>query len=165
MPQDKYHTHVEPRLQEIEAWCRDGLSDKQIAQNCGIAESTFSRYKLLHKELKECLVRTKNIVDNVIVVNAYFKRAIGYTAVEVRREYVYIKDEETGKVERVLAKEIEQDRHVPGDPRAMENWLALRQGETWGALHPGTRNLNADDDSGTGIVLLPERRKETADEQ
>lgn len=44
MAKSKYDTHVEPRLIEVEGWARDGLTDKQIAKNLGIAYSTFREY-------------------------------------------------------------------------------------------------------------------------
>lgn len=157
--QSKYETHVKPRFAEIEAWCRDGLSDEDIAHNCGVAESTFSEYKNRHPELKELLTRTKDYVDNVEVVNAYFRRATGYTVVERKREYIYVQNEKTGKTERILLKETEQDKHIPGDPRAMETWLALRQKAAWGAIRQkgGLWDNSNDDDNNTGVVLMPER--------
>ena len=161
----KYETHVEPRFDEIAAWCRDGLTDEQIAKNCGVAESTFSEYKNRHPELKELLARTKAIVDNVEVVNAYLRRITGYTAIEVKREYGIIHNKETGKMERVLLKETEQERHIPGDPRGMETWLAMRQKETWGALRQkGGFWTDSEDEGNTGVVMIPEKRVVDEDE-
>ena len=36
---------TEDALLMLRAWARDGLSDKQIAQRIGIAESTFYEWK------------------------------------------------------------------------------------------------------------------------
>jgi DNA-binding NarL/FixJ family response regulator len=41
----KYETYVEPRLQEIEEWIREGLTDYCIADNLGIRQETLIRYK------------------------------------------------------------------------------------------------------------------------
>lgn len=155
----KYFSHVQPRLEEIAAWSRDGVSDADIAKNCGVAASTFCDYKNLHSELAEVLARTKNYVDNVVVVGAYYRRAIGYDAVETKKEYIIVTDKETGKQQRILVKETEQTKHIPGDPRAMENWLRHRQPEQWGEI----KNNNPDDNN-TGVVLIPAVREDEDDE-
>lgn len=155
----KYFTHVQPRLKEIAAWCRDGVSDKDIAKNCGVAASTFSDYKNIYPELSDVLTRTKDYVDNVIVVGAYYQRAIGYDAVETKKEYIIVTDKETGKQQRILVKETEQTKHIPGDPRAMENWLRRRQPKTWADIGKGEGG-----DDNNGIVLIPAVREDEDDE-
>ena len=37
----KYETDVKPRLVEIEAWKRDGLTNEQIMKNLGIGRDSF----------------------------------------------------------------------------------------------------------------------------
>src|SRR5690606_41175172 len=59
----KYHTHVEPRLKEIEAWARDGLTDEQIAKNLGVAYSTFRKYKDEYPAFSAALKKGKEVVD------------------------------------------------------------------------------------------------------
>lgn len=146
----KYQTHVEPRLEEIEAWSRDGVSDKDIAHNLGIAYSTLRVYRETHEPLAYVLKQNKDHVDNVIVTNAYLKRITGYDVIEVKRTYSY-KVGPDGKAHRVLTGEVEQTRHIPGDPRAQEFWLAHRQPDKWSAL------LKSDDDDENkgGIALIP----------
>ena len=40
-----YTEKVLPKLELVEGWARDGLSEKDIAHNLGIALSTLSEYK------------------------------------------------------------------------------------------------------------------------
>ncbi|MBQ8004346.1 MAG: hypothetical protein IJ299_04560 [Oscillospiraceae bacterium] len=127
----KYETHVLPRIQEIEAWCRDGLSEENIALKLGVAYSTFRLYKSNNSALSAVLARVRDYVDDVEVVPAYLKRVKGYDVTERKREYLYVKDESTGKYEKVLFKETEQERHIPPDPRAAEFWLTNRQPDKW----------------------------------
>lgn len=73
----KYFTHVQPKLETIKGWARNGLSNEQIARNLGVAESTFYEYKNQHPELEEALRR--GVEDAIMEVeNALFKSAIGF---------------------------------------------------------------------------------------
>jgi hypothetical protein len=146
----KWESHVQPRLEEIEAWARDGVSEKDIAQNLGIAYSTFREYRDKYSALGAALARTKEYVDKVVVVGAYLRRITGYDTTEVRREYAWTLDDE-GNPKRILAKEIEQTRHIPGDPRAAEFWLTRRQGKDW----PMQLAAKQEESEEGGIVEIP----------
>lgn len=73
----KYDTHVKDRFIEIEGWARDGLIDKQIAKNLGVAYSTFRLYVKEYSALSAILKRGKEVVDRE-VENALLKSAKGY---------------------------------------------------------------------------------------
>ncbi len=154
MSKGKYESNVLPRLDEIEAWARDGVSDEDIARNLAVAYSTFRRYKETHQALSAALARGKDYVDNVIVTNAYLRRITGYDTTETRREYVYVQDPGGGEPVRMLSKETEQVRHIPGDPRAAEFWLVNRQKLKWRRTD---KDLTTNDGEGadTGVVELP----------
>lgn len=153
MSKGKYESNVLPRLDEIEAWARDGVSDEDIARNLAVAYSTFRRYKETHQALSAALARGKDYVDNVIVTNAYLRRITGYDTTETRREYVYVQDPGGGEPVRMLSKETEQVRHIPGDPRAAEFWLVNRQKLKW--RRPGDTAGQDADSVETGVVELP----------
>ena len=61
MAKSKYETHVLPKLDLVEAWARDGLVEKQIAHNLGVAVSTLNLYKKDHPEFSEALARGKEV--------------------------------------------------------------------------------------------------------
>lgn len=63
MSNPKYFTHVEPKLELIEGWARDGFTDEQISKNLGIAYSTFREYKKKYSALSTALKNGKEIVD------------------------------------------------------------------------------------------------------
>ena len=153
MGKSKWESHVQPKLELIEAWARDGLAERDIAHNLNVAMSTFSQYKLDHPELQDALARGKEYVDNVIVVNAYLRRATGYTTEETRREYKYMPNPDTGVMERVLVKESVQEVHIAGDARAMEFWLCNRQPDKW---HRPAQEQNVKvDATDTGVAIMP----------
>lgn len=77
----KYHTHVKPRLEEIQSWREKGESEKIIAKKLGVAMSTFSEYKLKFPEFAEILQHSKvNLVNNL--KKALWKEAMGFEHVE-----------------------------------------------------------------------------------
>lgn len=141
----KFYTHVEPRLVEVEGWARDGLIDEQIAKNLGVAYSTFRKYRDEHPALSAALKRGKEVVDRE-VENALLKRALGYKFDEVTREIAEIKNEETGKHERVLIETKRVTKEVQPDTTAQIFWLKNRKPAEWRDKqqieHMGEMNVN-----------------------
>ncbi len=120
-----WDTKIEPRLLEIAAWCRDGHTDKEICKALQIAISTFSRYKLAKKELKEALKVNKAIAD-ITVENSLFKRANGYEFEEITKE---IKTDIEGHV---ISRQVKQvQKQVAPDTKAIERWLMNRMPDKW----------------------------------
>ena len=132
-PRTKYETVVLPRLLEIEAWARDGVIDRDIAKNLGMAYSTFNEYKK-RPELSEALKKSKAVAD-IIVENALFKKATGYTQT-VKKTFkckVVEYDETTGRKirESEELREGVDEVHVPPDTTAQIYWLNNRKPEVW----------------------------------
>src|SRR5690606_32983230 len=76
---------VLPKLNLVEAWARDGLTDEQIAKNLDVAYSTFRVYKDEFPALTAALQKGKDDID-IQVENALLKAALGYTFEEVTKE-------------------------------------------------------------------------------
>ena len=82
----KYQRWLEPDgLLLLEAWARDGLTDEQIAEKCGVSASTLYEWKKNSPEISESLKRGKEVVD-IQVENALLRRALGYRYDEVTKE-------------------------------------------------------------------------------
>ena len=47
----------------LEGWARDGLTDVQIAHNCGISVKTLYEWKNAYSEIREALKKGKDVVD------------------------------------------------------------------------------------------------------
>ena len=120
----KYFTHVKPRLNEIKGWARNGLVDEQIAQNLGVATSTFYEYKKKFPELSEALKLNKEAAD-LEVENASFKSAVGYEYEEVTRELI--------NGELVVTKVVK--KHMPPNVTAQIFWLKNRLPDKWRDRH------------------------------
>ena len=70
----KYEDIILPNLLQIEAWYRDGATDKEVYEALGIGKTTFYKYVKEHLELKELQKRTKPIVD-IEVENMLLKKS------------------------------------------------------------------------------------------
>lgn len=127
MAKGKYADWIAPEgLLKIEGWARDGLTDKQIANNIGITVKTLYEWENRFSNICESLKRGKEIVDRQ-VENALLKRALGYEYTEIIREAV--KDPETGEMEMCVTKEI--TKQAMPDTTAQIFWLKNRKPDKW----------------------------------
>lgn len=128
MAKGKYEKWLEPDgLLLLEAWARDGLTDKQIAEEkIGITERTLTNWKARFSSVFSALKKGKEVVD-VEVENALLKRALGYSTTEVTRERAL--NPETGKFELVVTKAVTKE--VPPDTTAQIFWLKNRRPDLW----------------------------------
>lgn len=117
---------VEEKIFLVECWAREGLTDEQIANNLGIAPSTFYEYKNQHPEFSEALKKGKEVVD-FEVENALLKRALGYEYEEKTYELRY--NERLNKNVETLTKRVV--KHVMPDTTAQIFWLKNRQPRKW----------------------------------
>lgn len=121
MAKGKYEYWLTPEgLIKLEGWARDGLTDKEIAQNMGIAESTLYDWKNKYSEISESLKKGKEVVDRE-VENALLKRALGY-------EYTETKTKSEGGVVTEVTTTIKQ---VIPDVTAQIFWLKNRKHAEW----------------------------------
>jgi hypothetical protein len=97
----KYETHVEPYLDKIAYWRKDGLTEEQIAKDkLHIAYSTLNLYKKQKSELSEAL---KDGKDDLIreLKESLYKRAMGH---EVEETKTYIEKDDSGKEKKKVEK-------------------------------------------------------------
>lgn len=119
----KYGAWIAPEgLLKIQGWARDGLSDKQIAHNIGITQTTLYEWQKRFPELSEALKKGKEVVDRE-VENALLKRAMGYEYDEVTQEPVTDKD--TGITEMRVTKRV--TKQIAPDVTAQIFWLKNRK--------------------------------------
>ena len=121
MAKGKYEAWLtEEGLLQLEAWARDGLIDKQIAENIGITTTTLYDWKNKYPAISEALKRGKEVVD-IHVENALLKRALGYEYDEVKEKYEYGR-----MVERTVTR-----KEVVPDTTAQIFWLKNRKPTVW----------------------------------
>ena len=134
MATGKYQKWLEPDgLTLLAAWARDGLSNEQIAKNCGVNPDTLYSWKARFSEISEALARGKEIVD-AEVENATHKAATGYTA-QVRKTFKlrHVDYDDRGrKVREYETLEVGYDEvHVPANVNAQKFWLINRKPQQW----------------------------------
>ena len=111
---------TEDGLLKVTGWARDGLIEKQIAKNMGVAETTLRGWKHRFPELVEALRKGKEVVDRE-VENALYKRALGYWVTETKTTTLAdgsVRTEET-------------HRHIVPDTTAQIFWLKNRKPDQW----------------------------------
>lgn len=134
---DKYKDYVKPMLIEIAVWCRNGMTEKELATQLGISVSALKKYKREHKELAKAMAYTRPRAD-ANVEDALFKRAIGYQFEEVTKERVIVTDkygnpiiDDNGvpKTKMEVTKIVKKE--VQGDVGAQQFWLKNRKPDVW----------------------------------
>lgn len=129
MAKGKYEQWLTPEgLGRIEAWCRDGLDDKQLAAKMGISPSTLYAWQKEHPEISEAATRGRAGAREQIL-NSLYKKATGFSiTVKTPMRRRVSRDEDVIEI-------VEKEEYFPPDDRAARLWLnaherqILRDGE------------------------------------
>jgi transposase-like protein len=117
-------TDYRPEMcEQVQQWVQDGIVNHEIAARLGIDEATLYRWKNEYCEFCEAFQRGHNY-RHQNVVNALYKRCIGYEYTETTKEPA---DEKTGdpskpvKTKMVITKKVK--KQVAPDTGAIEFYL------------------------------------------
>lgn len=138
---NKYETLVLPRIEEVLHWCRDGLTDKEIAQRLGVHPSTLITYKHTHPDLAAAMLENKQKAD-YRVEDSLYKRAMGYEYEEVVKELMpkrdkygnLLTDEDGAVIQELVVTKVTKKQMAP-DTTAQIFWLKNRQPGKWRDRH------------------------------
>ena len=149
-----YTEKVLPKLELVEGWARDGLSEKDIAHNLGIALSTLSEYKNKFSEFSEAIKKGKEVSD-YIAENRLFLKVCGFSKVIKKPFKIKVPVMQNGikvadKEEIVTA---DEEVYFPPDLGAIVFYLKNRLPEKWS---DAPKKDIAETDGG-GVIILPER--------
>ena len=111
--------YQEAYAEQARKLCLLGYTDAELASFFEVSEATINNWKLERPEFLESIKKGKAVADGE-VASTLFNRAIGYTAKEKR-------EEKTADG----FKEVDAEKHVPGDVTAMIFWLKNRQKDKW----------------------------------
>lgn len=127
MAAGKYQRWLEPEgLTLLEAWVRDGLSEEEIAEKCGVGAATLCRWKEEYPPVREALKGGREAAD-AQVEKALLRRALGYRYDDVTREERL--DKNTGESRMVVTKIVSKEAQP--DVSALIFWLKNRRQGVW----------------------------------
>jgi hypothetical protein len=104
--------------------CRNGLTDREVADILGISPRTFYRWRGEHDEFAEAVAIGKDRADER-VESALYQRAVGY---EYESAKIFHPAGAAGPV--IVPFTV----HVPADVRAALQWLGCRRPEDWSRM-------------------------------
>lgn len=144
----KFHDWVtDDGLLVIQGWARDGLTDKQIAKNIGIAEKTFCVWKDKFESIATALKKGKAPVDYE-VENALLKSALGHTVTVRKPVKVKVEKQKVGqgKVVEEHIEYVDEEIYVPPSNIAQIFWLKNRRPDKWRDKPQPTQAATMQDD-------------------
>lgn len=147
----------------LKGWARDGLTDEQIAYNCGLKNrKTLYDWKKKHSNISNALKKGKEVVD-IEVENALLKNALGYYYVEetvsTKKEVIYKNGKRLKEISEPVVVELQRYKHP--ETMAQMYWLNNRKPEQWRNKREHDKEKEEKDDSGVVIVDdLPKWKQE-----
>lgn len=111
-------------LEQIAAWARDGLTDKELAKKMGISPSTLYEWEKRFPEILESLKINKELAD-ARIEDALYRRACGCVVKKTTHEITIDKDGNKH------VKTYETEEEVAPNPVAAIFWLKNRQPGKW----------------------------------
>lgn len=114
------------RLILVSGWCKEGCTNKMLAEKMGITLTTLYRWQLKSKELKEAIREGKEVTD-FKVENALLRAALGYEHTEVK---TIMSGEGDAKGNRKMKVE-KVTRYYPPNVNAAIMWLCNRKPDDW----------------------------------
>ena len=122
---EKWHDGIPDQVRRMAGRSKNGLTDKEIADEIGVTVKTIGRWKKTHPEFCKALLETKATLDSRVELTLY-RRAIGYSYTEVE---VTLEPGLDGK--QVETKRVERVKEVLPDVGAIRLWLINRDATNW----------------------------------
>ena len=116
---NKYDTNVKPRFSEIKEWLEVGATEKEIAENLGVNQKVFCKYKKQYSELNDLVKNGRKKAVQEIKA-ALFKRATGikYTEKKTIRKQILLDGEDDEKIPATLVQVETYEKYALPDPTA-----------------------------------------------
>lgn len=144
----KYKDWLTPdSLLIVKGWARDGLTDKEIAENMNVSMSTLTEWKRKYSALSAAIKKGRRPII-VKVEDTFFKKKLrGYTVKETTTEKTIHRNADgdiTGSTEHFR----ENERYIPPDTTAIIFYLKCRKPE----IYNDKINVNVEN-SGNGQLV------------
>lgn len=114
---------TEDGLLQITSWAREGLSDKEIAQQIGVTPRTFSEWKYRFPSISSSIKKARAPMKEK-GLQGFFSRTCWQTVTETKKEYITDKE---GNITGNSIKVVETTKVIPPDSAilifAVKNWF------------------------------------------
>lgn len=120
-----YDRYVKGKEPAVKAACRNGATDKDLAELLGCGKTTLQTIKREHEGFRDMVKKDKQVAD-LFVENALFKRACGFEYEEVSTEVLVNKD---GSGTTTFVKKTK--KQVAPETAAAMAWLKNRRPDLW----------------------------------
>ena len=132
----------------IEAWCRDGCTQAELANKIGITLSNLKEWKNKYEEIAKAMSQGKELIDYK-VENALLKSALGFTTKEIK--VTIGKKIFNGETVELLKETTTKE--VAPNVQACLSWLNNRQFDKWKRNRDRAMELN-EEDSNISITIV-----------
>ena len=129
----RYQERVKPRLNEIQAWARDGITEEEIAKRLDIAYSTLREYKKQNSALSaalKCAREYDSEVVNSLHRNTLGEKVLLRVPIKCRRAF-YENGKKVSEEEYVI--DGYKEEYIKPDTLAQMYWLNNRLPSVWKA--------------------------------
>ena len=126
MPAGRPTTYRPEYAEQARKLCRNGATDREIADILGVCVRTFYRWRAEYDAFAEALTAGKEFADDR-VERALYERACGY-------EYDDVKVFHPAHAKEPVI--VPVTVHVPADVGAAKQWLASRRPQPWAGKAP-----------------------------
>ena len=101
-----------------------GATQSEVALFLNVSDKTITNWRRLHLEFDDAM-KEGHYANSAVALKLH-ERAVGYTAIETKREYA---PNEDGEV--VLVKETITEKEIPASVQAQMAWLPRRDPQHW----------------------------------
>lgn len=157
MVRAKYETNVQPYLEQITKWSREGVYEKDMAAMLDVSPQSFSEYRTAHLELDEALKRGRKVAV-VAIENALFEKALPHKRRTTTTE-TYGKD---AKKTMTRTEEVEVDGDTTAGIFLLKSWDPDRYREKT-EVNMNIKPVEIVDDIATAMRNRNDERREDTD--
>ena len=139
---NKYFENVKPRFEEILEWLKLGATDKEIAENLGVNQKVFCKYKKDYIELNDLIKKGRKLPVQAIKA-ALYKRATGmkFTESKTITKKIIVDGEDGEQVPATLVQTETYEKYAVPDPTAALMLLKHWDKETEWTSDPASLKL------------------------
>lgn len=155
----KYDSHIEPNLEVIQGWLRNGCTEESVAVSLGVGYRTWKRYKSQHDDFRDAIREARKPIV-ALAVNSAIKQMQGYYVDEQETE-LHETGQKDKKGEPIFRRVIKKrSRYIPPSLGATCLILFNWDPEHW----KDKREIKHSGEIGHTGVLLTEAPMENTDE-